>query len=309
MAAAVECATGRTRPGPLAAPVPADEARNPEPSQDPSIVPDSPVPAPSVLAGMRHALAPHAPFAAMRGDDLDRIVRASQLQYFAPGEVVLRPASERPAHCYVIRQGTVRGERPGESGGTRPRCGSSPPAKCFRWAPSSRGAASRASIARRATRSASGFPAAVFDAMLETSPVFQDFCTRRLAHLLDLSRTRLQAEYAAAATERRGTSTPLSALLHRSPITCGPDAPLGDALAVMEEHRIGSVPDRRRRRQADRHFHAAGRDRPRRASAAAAHGRDARRDERAAPSRFPPTPRPATPRSSWRNTASATSSS
>ena len=59
---------------------------------------------------MRQALKPHAPFAAMNEGDLDRIVRASQLKYFAPGEIILAPASERPAHCYVIRQGTVRGE-------------------------------------------------------------------------------------------------------------------------------------------------------------------------------------------------------
>ena len=51
------------------------------------------------------------------------------------------------------------------------------------------------------------FPAAVFDALIGASPVFQDFCTRRLAHLLDLSRVRLQAEYAATATEQRGLAT------------------------------------------------------------------------------------------------------
>ena len=204
-------------------------------------MPDSPVPAPSVLAGMRQALVPHAPFSAMRADDLDRIVRASQLQYFAPGEVILQPASARPTHCYVIRQGTVRGERPD----ARTDAGALwelSPGEMFPLG---------ALIARRGVTSVYRatrdtfclrLPAAVFDAMLETSPVFLDFCTRRLAHLLDLSRTRLQSEYAAAATERRGISTPLATLLNRAPVTCGPDAPLGDALKAMEEHRIGSVP-------------------------------------------------------------------
>ncbi len=204
-------------------------------------MPDSPVPAPSILAGMRQALAPHAPFAAMRAADLDRIVRASRLQYFAPGEIILRPDLLRPAHCYVIRQGTVRGERPNEHG-----------AAAALWELSAgemfplgaliagRGVTS----VYRAMRDTFCLclPAADFDALLETSPVFQDFCTRRLAHLVDLSRTRLQAEYAAAETDRRGLSTPLSALLHRSPITCGADAALSAALALMEQHRIGSVP-------------------------------------------------------------------
>ena len=190
---------------------------------------------------MRQALVPHAPFAAMRAADLDRIVRASRLQYFPPGEVILQPAPTRPAHCYVIRQGTVRGERPGEHGDAAAlwelSAGEMFPlgALIARRGVTSVYRATRDTFCLR-------LPAADFDAILETSPVFLDFCNRRLAHLVDLLRARLQAEYAAAATDRRGTSTPLSMLLHRAPITCGADAPLRDALAMMEEHRIGSVP-------------------------------------------------------------------
>ena len=204
-------------------------------------MPESPVPAPSILSGLRQALIPHAPFAAMPAADLERIVRASRLQYFAPGEIILRPAPARPDHCYVIRQGTVRGERPGGPGDATAlwelSAGEMFPLGALI---AQRGVTS----VYRATRDTFclRLPAADFDAMLKTSPVFQDFCTRRLAHLLDLSRARLQAEYATAAIERRGTSAPLSTLLRRSPITCGADSPLGDALAMMEENRIGSVP-------------------------------------------------------------------
>ena len=79
-------------------------------------MPHAPTPAPSVLAGLKQALKPHAPFAAMSERDLDRIVRASRLQYFAPGETILAPAADRPASCYIIRQGAVRGERPAGAG-------------------------------------------------------------------------------------------------------------------------------------------------------------------------------------------------
>ena len=204
-------------------------------------MPATPTPAPSVLAGLKQALKPHAPFAAMTEGDLDRLVRASRLRYFAPGEVILAPAATRPAHCYVIRQGTVRGERPGGTGAAGAlwelSAGEMFPLGALL---SRRGVTS----VYRATQDTFClvFPTAVFDTLIAASPVFQDFCTRRLAHLLDLSRTRLQSEYAAAATERRGISTPLATLLNRAPVTCGPDAPLGDALKAMEEHRIGSVP-------------------------------------------------------------------
>ena len=86
------------------------------------------------------------------------------------------------------------------------------------------------------------FPAAVFDSLIATSAVFADFCTRRLAFLLDLSRAKLQADYAAAITEQRGLATPLGMLLRRAPVVCGAETPLRDALATMEAENIGSLP-------------------------------------------------------------------
>ena len=204
-------------------------------------MPHAPTPAPSVLAGLKQALKPHAPFAAMSERDLDRIVRASRLQYFAPGEI--DPGAGRRTARALLRH----------SPGRRPR-------RAARW----RRAASAlwelsagemfplgALLAKRGVTSVYRaaqdtfclvFPVAAFDALIGASTVFQDFCTRRLAHLLDLSRARLQAEYAATVTEQRGLSTPLGSLLRQAPVVCGPDAPLGEALATMEKHRIGSMP-------------------------------------------------------------------
>ncbi len=203
-------------------------------------MPQDPTPAPSVLAGLKQALRPHAPFAAMSESDLERIVRASRLRYFASGETILSPGPDSQAHCYVVRQGTVRGERPGGSGDAAALWELSA-GEMFPLG---------ALLARRSVTSVYramqdtfclAFPAPVFDALIGTSAVFQDFCTRRLAHLLDLSRTRLQAEYAAAATEQRGLSTQLSSLLRRAPVACGLDAPLGQTLSTMEDQRIGSM--------------------------------------------------------------------
>ncbi len=203
-------------------------------------LPQSPIPARTLLAGLRRALKAHAPFAAMSESDLDRIVRASQLRYFAPGAIVLAPGSVRPTHCHVIRQGAVRGERPDGSAS----------ATLFELVPGEMFPLG-ALVARRGATSVYRasrdtfclvFPAAVFDELLGASPVFEDFCTRRLAHLLDLMRTRLQAEYATAATEERGMSTPLESLLAQPPVVRSPDTTIRDALSTMEAYRIGSVP-------------------------------------------------------------------
>ena len=72
-------------------------------------------PAPTVVSGLKQALVPHAPFSGMLAIDIERVVRSSKIRYFAPGEVVLAPAAERPASCFV-------------------RHGSSAQARCFRSA-------------------------------------------------------------------------------------------------------------------------------------------------------------------------------
>jgi CBS domain-containing protein len=206
----------------------------PEPQRLPS------TPAPSILASLKLALKPHAPFASMRGSELDPIVRASQLRYFAPGEVVLAPGTGRPAHCYVVRQGTVRGERPGAaaaSGLWELGAGEMFPLGALL------GHRGVTSVYRAAEDTfCLVFPTATFDAVIAASPVFQDFCTRRLSHLLDLSRARLQAEYAATLTEERGLATPLADLLRQAPVTARAETPLAEALTTMEHHRIGSLP-------------------------------------------------------------------
>ena len=73
-------------------------------------------PAPTVIGGLVHALRPHAPFSAMDEGDVVRLVRAARLAYFAPGDTILAPGASRPDSCYVIKQGAVRGERPGAAG-------------------------------------------------------------------------------------------------------------------------------------------------------------------------------------------------
>ena len=198
-------------------------------------------PAPTVVSGLKQALIPHAPFSGMTAADVERVVRSSRLRYFAPGEAILTPSDTRPDHCYVIKQGAVRGERASPDGALHPA-----------W---ELGAGEMfplgALLAGRGVTShyrAGGdvfclvFPASVFDELIAGSAVFQDFCTRRLAHLLDLSRTKIQAEYAATVTEQRGLSTPLNAITRNAPVTVAPETPIGDALKRMEELRIGSLP-------------------------------------------------------------------
>ena len=180
----------------------------------------------------------------MSDAEIERVVRASRLCYFSPGETILAPASERPEHCYIIKQGMVRGERP------RAAAAVGDAVALWELAPGDMFPLG-ALLAHRGVTSvyrATGdtfclaFPAGEFDALIASSRTFQDFCTRRLAHLLDLSRASLQAEYAANVTAQQGMNTPLTDLLRLEPVTVLPDTTIGSALEAMETQRIGSVP-------------------------------------------------------------------
>jgi CBS domain-containing protein len=206
--------------------------------------PVSPSPAPTVLAGLKIALRSHAPFAAMTDEDVERLVRASRLAYFAPGETILAPGPERPMHCYVIKQGAVRGERPRATGSAGDAVALWEIAAGDMFPLGALLARRGVTSVYRATRDTFCvvFPAATFDSLVAQSPPFGDFCTRRLAHLLDLSRAGLQAEYAARVTGESGMATRLSDLMRTAPVTVSSPMPVGDALATMESRRIGSLP-------------------------------------------------------------------
>lgn len=197
-------------------------------------------PAPTVVSGLVQALVPHAPFARMNEGDVAELVRRSHVAYFAAGETILAPTSSRPAHCYVIKQGAVRGEAPGD--GRDEALFELGPGEMFALGAllGHRGPTSNYRAAQDTFCIV--VPVATFDAILERSAPFRDFCTRRLAYLLENVRARVQAEYVEGLTMRRDMATPLGDLARGEAVTAGPDTPLEATLRTMEERRIGSMP-------------------------------------------------------------------
>lgn len=195
----------------------------------------------AATAEMVAALRPHAPFAAMDERDVARLARAARLVYFPPGDVVLPPGRARPEHCYVVKQGSVHGERAGTD---------SPDTALFTLTAGEMfplGALVGERAPTSTYRSAQDtfclvFPTSEFDALMATSAVFRDFCTRRLAYLFDAVRASVQAEYVGSVTTRHDLSAPLRSLVRGAPVTVAPGVAIADALALMEARHIGSVP-------------------------------------------------------------------
>jgi CBS domain-containing protein len=80
-----------------------------------------------------------------------------------------------------------------------------------------------------------------FDDLVRRSPVFLDFCRRRMAVLLDLSRQALQASYAVQVAQSRALEQPLVEVMRRDPYTCTVRTSLREAFEGMEARGVGSV--------------------------------------------------------------------
>ena len=182
------------------------------------------------------ALRRQAPFAAMTEDEVLWLVQRLSVAYYPRDAALLAPAATSPDNLFIIKQGTVSGVT--EEGQTvlQLATGEMFPLGALL---AGRGAANRYVAA--ADTFCYLLPAADFHALLGKSPEFNDFCTRRIASLLEESQRAVQSEYALALDDEQRFARPLASLVQRAPLHVLPDTPLADALATMGAARVGSV--------------------------------------------------------------------
>ncbi|MCU0940385.1 MAG: hypothetical protein MUC86_14900, partial [Burkholderiaceae bacterium] len=87
--------------------------------------------APTIAAGIRQLLTPHVPFSQMEAADLDYLVGAVEVAYFAPGEVILAPSGAAPNSCFIVKQGRVRGTPAGAGAASAAPAFEAGPGECF----------------------------------------------------------------------------------------------------------------------------------------------------------------------------------
>lgn len=186
-------------------------------------------------------LAAHAPFSNMESGDVDFVATHARLLHFAPGECLIEAGRSPPSGCFIIREGLVIAAPPGQDRSEDLSESPLGPGDVFpvgslleRRAPQLRYCAAGDVVCWV-------IPNEHFDALLERSSVFLDFCRRRLAALSELSRQAVQAVYATQAAQWRLMSQPLATMIGRSPVSCAPDTALKDALSLMDHERVGSI--------------------------------------------------------------------
>jgi len=196
-----------------------------------------------LLAGVVQFLKEHPPFSQMQGADVEFVAHHIEVAYYARGEVLIGPDDGAPGACFIIKQGLVEGLRRRPD---RPEADLEPMVQRVpgEMLPISALMAQRPVMS---TYRAAGdvfcwlLPKARFDELLQRSPVFLDFCKRRMASLLDLSHQALQASYAAGTTHWRSIQAPLESLLGRAPVTCEPHESLRAVFERMEGERVGAI--------------------------------------------------------------------
>lgn len=195
----------------------------------------------TLVHSVRRFLGEQAPFSQMAPDDVEFVARRLELAYFSAGDVIVAPACGPPVCCWIVKQGVVDGLRPATGTTAAEAVMHLTPGEIF---PVGALLADRpVSSTYRAGGDCFCWQLARehFEELTRRSPVFLDFCRRRMAALLDLSRQALQASYAVQASQWRTMSQPLSQILRRDAVTCRPDTPLRTVFELMEAHDVGSL--------------------------------------------------------------------
>lgn len=185
--------------------------------------------------------AAHAPFDRMEPAHLLWMIERMQLGYYAEGEVILAPEQGEVRRFLVIKQGLVQGEQHVADASDADTWLELGVGECFPLG---------ALLAHRAVASVYRsvgdtfcyeLPDVDFHELLGMSAPFRDFCTRRIANLLEHSKQVIQAQYTQSSTDLQSLTSPLSAIIRGAPVTCSPDTPVREALLLMHESRIGSM--------------------------------------------------------------------
>ena len=195
----------------------------------------------AIHASQLSFFAAHAPFDRMEPAHLLWMLERMQIAYYAQGEVIISPEQGVAERFLVIKQGMVQGEQNVADASESDTWLELSEGECF---PLGALLAHRPVVSvYRAGKDTFCYelPVEDFHALLGLSSPFRDFCTRRIANLLEHSKQVIQAQYTQSSTGQQSLTSPLSAIIRRAPITCAPQTSVREVLQKMQKSRIGSM--------------------------------------------------------------------
>lgn len=194
----------------------------------------------NVLAPTIEFLRRHAPFDRMAPAHVEFLAKHLRLAFYPKGEPVIESARGPVRTLYIIKQGRVRGEIEKGRSPSHDEVWELEAGECFPIG----AMLSRREVVMTHYAVEDTFCYELdrddFEKLLELSPVFQEFCSRRLAMLLTGALRGMQAELASEANGLT-LNLPLADLIRREPVTCAPTTRLAEAVARMHAARVGSI--------------------------------------------------------------------
>lgn len=193
-----------------------------------------------IQATVEH-LSQFAPFDQMAHEHLLWMARKLTLGYFAKGEVILSPGQADPVPFLIIKQGIVQGEQGIAQTQEDSAWLELHEGECFPL-----GALLADRPVTSVYRASSdvfcyALPAGDFLQLTRLSAAFHDFCTRRIANLLEQSKHLIQAGYSKASSEQQSMSSNLASIIRREPVTCVPETSIRQALQRMADYGVGAM--------------------------------------------------------------------
>lgn len=195
-------------------------------------------PSPSLLSNLRVELMRRPPFSHMEHEHVEVLLRSASQTYHAPGEVIVSPASGVIEDLYCIRSGSVTHRPPqGQGADFQFESGDVFPLGAM--------------MARRAVYGSYTahqdtfclhFGAQVVRDVAERSTPFSDFLSRSILTLLETSQRMLREGQASQALADQSLESPLGELMRTEPVSVAPGTPISEALQLMHQRRLGSIP-------------------------------------------------------------------
>jgi CBS domain-containing protein len=198
-------------------------------------------PRPQNTRAIMSFLREHAPFSHMDDGYLAHFAEHASLRFFADGDVVLAPDDGAVTRFYVVKQGRIIGERPGNKSGEAETTFEISAGECFPLA---------ALIGQRPTHTLHRAAGDTFCLSIENEPfitllsqsdTFRDFCIRGVSSLLDQVNQNIQSKAMVSIGGGSSLDTPLERYAIRNPIVCSPDLPVRKAVGRMHENSVGSI--------------------------------------------------------------------
>jgi CBS domain-containing protein len=195
----------------------------------------------SVLLPVLEFLRRHAPFDRMAPEHLEFLAKRLKPTFYAQNEKITDPDGGPASRFYVIKQGRVRGETPSEDEQVSGNAWELIPGECFPIG---------ALLSRRPVRTVHRAAEDTFcfeleredfNQLLKLSEEFNDFCTRRLASLLDQLHRQVQASAATGLGGDTSLNVTLGERLRREPVTCLGSTSIREALKAMQDESVGSI--------------------------------------------------------------------